>query len=531
MKLSTWLLIALFALFGRLTAQSHFDYSLELIPITIPNLPGLHSYAYGQSEGKWLVLGGRLDGLHARQPFNAFPATQNNTDLYVIDVQTQQFWTASINTLAQGLKEQLQSTNMEFFQDNDTLYIIGGYARSESQNDHITFPYLTSVDVPGVINAVINNNGIGDFFKQAEDPIFAVTGGQLGKLGDYFYLVGGHRFDGRYNPMGQPTYIQEYSNEIRKFTIDNSGGQLSFGNYSALSDPVHLHRRDYNLMPQIFPNGDLGYTISSGVFQLNVDLPYLYPVDIRESGIEPITTFNQYLSNYHGASASLFDANHNEMYSIFFGGMSQYYYENGVLIQDDSVPFVKTISLLVRDSEGNLTEFAFPMEMPILTGASAEFIINKNLAQYERDIIRLDEISESNFTIGYIYGGINSPLLNPFNSNQTSLTSASSAIYEVKLSRNPLSLDKIDGANPYALKLYPNPTQGEVTIQLNRMPTDRSIYYLSDVNGKIIGQGVLHTNELQSTISLPAGLEDQALMITLVIDNIYFLTHKIIKVH
>jgi hypothetical protein len=29
------------------------------------------------------------------------------------------------------------------------------------------------------------------------------------------------------------------------------------------------------------------------------------------------------------------------MHNLFFGGISQYYYNNGTLIQDDTVPFVK----------------------------------------------------------------------------------------------------------------------------------------------------------------------------------------------
>jgi hypothetical protein len=42
---------------------------------------------------------------------------------------------------------------------------------------------------------------------------------------------------------------------------------LSISNYQTVTDAVHLHRRDYNLLPQVFPNGELGYTISSGVFK------------------------------------------------------------------------------------------------------------------------------------------------------------------------------------------------------------------------------------------------------------------------
>ena len=48
--------------------------------------------------------------------------------LIVIDVATQQFWSTPLTSLATGLKEQLQATNMNFYQDGDALYIVGGYA-------------------------------------------------------------------------------------------------------------------------------------------------------------------------------------------------------------------------------------------------------------------------------------------------------------------------------------------------------------------------------------------------------------------
>ena len=80
-----------------------FDYSVKLKSLTISNLSGLHSYVVAQSGGKWLIIGGRKDGLHARQPFNAFPAANSNTNIYVVDVNTQQFWTSSVTVLATGL--------------------------------------------------------------------------------------------------------------------------------------------------------------------------------------------------------------------------------------------------------------------------------------------------------------------------------------------------------------------------------------------------------------------------------------------
>ena len=61
-----------------------FNYSVKVKPVTINNLPGLHSFVVAQSTGKWLVIGGRKDGLHARHPVNAFPAVSNNTVILIV---------------------------------------------------------------------------------------------------------------------------------------------------------------------------------------------------------------------------------------------------------------------------------------------------------------------------------------------------------------------------------------------------------------------------------------------------------------
>ncbi|MCK4751092.1 MAG: hypothetical protein KAT15_28735, partial [Bacteroidales bacterium] len=159
--------------------QQSFNYSVQLEPVIISDLPGLHSYAAAQHDGKWLIIGGRKDGMHARTPMSSFPSSQNNTEIYVIDVNSQQFWSASLNKLPTGIFEQLQSTNMNFYQDNDTLYIIGGYGFSSTANDHVTYPNLTTVQVSDVIHAVINGTTIVPYIKQITDTIFAVTGGQL----------------------------------------------------------------------------------------------------------------------------------------------------------------------------------------------------------------------------------------------------------------------------------------------------------------------------------------------------------------
>lgn len=513
-------------------SQATFNYSITLSPIYIEGLPGLHSYAFAQSGNSWLIIGGRRDGIHARQPFNAFPSLENNTDIYVIDISTLQFWSASVNTLPTNLKEQLQSTNMNFIQVEDTLYIVGGYGYSASTDDHITFPFLTTIQITGLIDAVIDGSSIESFFKQTTNESFCVTGGELGKIENTFYLVAGQRFDGRYNPMDHPTFIQTYTNEIRKFTIDNSGPEIAFDNYSALPDPIHLRRRDYNLIPQIFPDGTSGYTISSGVFQIGADLPFLYPVDITADGYTPITSFNQYLSNYHTAHVGLYDSSANTMHTIFFGGMSRYYYEDDVLMQDDRVPFVKTISLLSRFADGSLQEYKLETEMPAYTGSGAEFIPNYTIPYYETEIVKLNQLETDTTVIGYIFGGIKSSQLNPFTDNQTFYTSADPTIYEVKLIQSGTSsAEELNGLNPYDITVYPNPMAKEINVDFYLDHVVSIDYYITNSQGQHLQNGKI-TNHSAGNNTVTFQLEKnnvQAMYITFVFEDRYFVTKPVIQ--
>ena len=443
------------------SSQDHtFDFSVALQPVVIPELPGLHSYAFGQHNGKWLIIGGRIDGLHARRPFESFPASHNNTSIFVIDIANREFLSASILSLPTGLREQLQSTNFNFHQRADTLYIIGGYSYSESLDQYITFPNLTTVLVPEVIQAIEEERDFADYIKQATDELFAVTGGQLGRLGDTFYLAGGHRFDGRYNPADGPSFTQTYTNSIRKFRVLNSGETPEYYDFSELTDTEHLGRRDYNLVPSILADGSDGYLISSGVFQQGVDLPFLYPVEIGTGGYNPVTGVNQYLSNYHSPKLSLFDGQQDAVHMLFFGGLAQYYYSDQELVRDDLIPFVRTISRLSRNSDGNYAEYVLPVEMPGLKGTSAEFIPNKVLPSSPTGVFLLDEIQNDDILLGHILGGIESPTLNPFANSLTSTTYADPSVFEVRLYRGQGTDIRVDDEIPAAFRLlqnYPNP--------------------------------------------------------------------------
>jgi hypothetical protein len=534
MKLKIILLLSVVLFISKAFSQTEFGYTVAIEEVNFNGIPALHSFSSAQHEGKWLIIGGRKDGLHARQPFAAFPASQNNTTIYVIDIEQNQVWSASVNTLPASIKEQIQSTNMNFYQDQDTLYIIGGYAYSATAGNWITFPSLTTVIVSSVIDAVVNGTSLLPWFKQSENEIFAVTGGYLGKIGDDFLLIGGHRFDGRYNPMGGATYTQQYTNQIQKFQLNNSGISPVLSNYSAITDPVHLRRRDYNLLPQIFPGGQEGYTISSGVFQSGSDLPFLYPVDITSDGYNPRTEFNQYLSHYHSAKVNLFESEKNENYSIFFGGMSQYYYQDGALIQDNLVPFVNTISMLIRKADNSLHEFQLPLNMPGFRGSSAEFIINNELPHYSSELIKLSEIEQDTILLGHILGGIYSPSLNPFANNQTNTTSADPSIFAVYLYKDIVSsAQAIEGKSPYRVKIISNPSKDLIKVAVAGKESGEIRYFLNDLQGKIVSEGSIQTSGSgYQTYEIPidAEVKPQMFSLILIFENKYYFTEKVVVV-
>ena len=335
----------LFAFFGLIfiavsaIAQTRpFDIYIE--PINITDLGGLQAYAFGQHNNKWLIVGGRLDGLHRRQPFASFNVAGNNNQLIVIDPVAQQKWTAPLTSLSVPLQEQLSSTNMEFHQDGNFLYVIGGYGYNNATASRKTFGNLTAIDVPSVINAIISGTSFTDCFRQISDIEFAVTGGHLKKINNTFYLVGGNKFDGNYNPMGNPTYTQVYTDAIRKFNITDDGITITVSHLPTITDTANLHRRDYNAVPQILPNGAEGITAFSGVFQPTVDLPFLNCVNIDSTGYFVNNSFQQYYNHYHCAVLPIYSASNNEMHSIFFGGIAQYYDNLGTLLQANNVPFV-----------------------------------------------------------------------------------------------------------------------------------------------------------------------------------------------
>ncbi len=472
-------------------------FQIVIEPVHFPDIDGLQSYAVSQADGKWLIVGGRKDGLHMRQPFGAFRPAGKNKMLTVIDPVNLKKWEAPLSTLSAELQDQLSATNAQFHQEGNRLYVIGGYGHSDILNKFITHDKLTAIDVAETIKAIINNEILSTFFRQISDTAFAVTGGHLKKLNETYYLIGGQKFMGRYNPMGPdhgPGFFQQYSNQIRKFQINDDGENISIQNYETVTDAAAFHRRDYNVVPQILPNQSEALSVFSGVFQPSVNIPFLNSVTINSKTYTIDNSFAQYYNHYHSAVLPLYSDKQNEMHNIFFGGIAQYYDSAGVLVQNDEVPFVKTIARVTRDKYGQMAEYKLPVEMPALLGAGSEFIKSPSVPKYPNGIIKLDELNSDTNFVGHIYGGISSSLPNVFFINTGEESKASNRLFKVYVIKNSTSAqDKINSQsiNGLQLQVFPDADEDEFLINFMLSKNTDVEIIIKDAKGKILKKQTL----------------------------------------
>lgn len=412
---------------------ARFQVSLE--PVLVTGFPGIQSYTWALDQGKILVVGGTRDGLHRRQPFASFLPRYNNTELMVLDPAAGKVWKQSVEALPAPVAEQLQSSNMQFWQQGNLLVLTGGYGYSATSRDHITHPALTVIRVKETIEAIMAGKPVAPFIRQVTDERMAITGGKMLALNGRYFLLAGQRFSGRYNPHGPdhgPGFRQEYSNQVRSFTLRFPDEKPAIQDYKAWTDTALFHRRDLNALPQREPGG-IKLTIFSGVFQPQEDIPYTNLVDVYEDRYAEVKDFRQQFSHYHCASLPAWSESRKTMYTFFFGGIAQKFIDTtGTMITDNDVPFVKTISVVERGPSG-VREYALPETMPGYFGASAEFIPIAEKWLGEAGILDLDKLGRTTRTIGYIIGGIDSRAPHVFWNNDAERSRASPVIWKVTL--------------------------------------------------------------------------------------------------
>jgi hypothetical protein len=486
---------------------------IHLEATTIEGMPGLQSFAFAQHNGWWFLFGGRVDGLHMRQPFASFDAAGHNRSIYAIHPATNQSYFVSVNGLESNLADHLSTTNAQYVQNGHLFYLIGGYGLSTQANDHQTFPFVTEINLDVLLFQMQNDVPFtSEPFRMIESQQMAITGGHALSFNGHYYLVGGHRFDGRYNPMGGPTFVQVYHTGMIVFGIESTSTSFDVTIDSTVTDTAHLRRRDYNLVPQILPNGEEALTVYSGVFREDADLPFLYPVDITASGHTAYPERKQYLNNYHCGTLGTYSNASESMYTFFLGGLAQFYPgPSSTLVEDQSVPFVTSIGRIARTPENPWQEVLMPLEMPGYLGGSAEFIPLPDLPMLANEVIDWDNLQGDTIFVGYLVGGIESTSPNIFFVNTGNESDAVSTVHRVFLTRNdglPQTVQNMPVLirNDLFVTITPIPSVDHVNLTVNITEPGELIVYANDASGKEIVRenfSIQETGDYDIRLTLP----------------------------
>lgn len=460
------------------------------------SLPPLQSYAAATYQDKLLLVGGRKDGLHLRQPVFAFDSTSRNDSIYLYTPEDDTYLSLSIENLPDTLRAQLSSTNPEYVQNGDFLYFIGGYGYLPKYREHITYDKLIGLHIPSIIRHIQDQIPIDNScYFTITDSAFAVTGGIMEKYNGHYVIAGGHRFDGFYNPMGQSTFTQKYHEKILEFDIDPMS--KTFDILNVVEDPS-LHRRDFN---STVIQGDRGdqLILYAGVFRRDMNYPYQFLISYQNQNLDSITGFRQCLSTYHTAHTSLdakFLGLDKGTVTIFLGGLAPYYFKKEAFIMDTDVPFVSQISLVHHSAQKMPSEYLNPISLPYFLGTGSQFFETTKKKQHG------DKIS-----LGYFIGGIKSPDLNVFWSAADSPSIASPYLVQVYLQKSEQTMQKLDYSNSkYMIDVFPDSAYTEFTAHWNQGKEKILMEAYRMDSSKVFSQMFETSRNVKQSVHLPKTL-------------------------
>lgn len=456
-----------------------FQLQIEAIGGTV--LPGLHSFAFAQVQDKWLIIGGRTNGLHGLNNNDGFPSEYKNEMVTVIDTSSWSFYQADLHQLPGSVADPIRSTNMEYIQEGNYLYMIGGYGYDSTASKFVTFPTLTAIHINDMIDAVINNKPIASCIRQVKDTNLTVCGGDLTKLGNDYYLMFGHNFIGRYSPDASVgLFKQTYSNCIKKFNITDNGTTITLANFSYNVDTTNFHRRDLTTCAMVNPDGSFGIGAYGGVFQKNADMPYVEPILMASNGTTTVKSYQQQMSQYTCAVLPVYNRDTKSMYTTFFGGISLYDYDPGTgkLTRDTLLPFISDVTTLSSFSNGTMEEALLPVQLPGLLGSNSKFVLNKSIPAYSNEVVDYKQLANTYQLAGYILGGIHAQAGN------FGQSTANSTIYRVYIKSLASVGIPDESSSIHDFTVFPNPAAQHTAIKFNMKRSDHVKIRLTDITGK-----------------------------------------------
>lgn len=442
------------------TDTSSLPYTLKLRKREMPRvLPTLQSFASGQSQGLWVLIGGRTNGLHqfTDDPLQNFPPRRQNREIWVIDPVSGAKWSRRLNdsSLTRDQIDGLAAFAAQSVQIGDTLYLVGGYGYLRSVKNFVTYSTMTALDLGNIIKWVRREAGLppgkedlAALIRQTNDDALKVTGGQMMMLGDRAILAFGQLFDGGYG--GDHTQI--YTSQVRSFSIVDDGDTLAITDVRLRPrrpNDNDFHRRDYNLVPildTVETRKIAKATALAGVFTLT-DGIFTVPVEINKNGLPTMAdpaapvTFKQAMNGYNCAVLPIYDRASGENHAVLFGGISYVYYNprSDNFIEDDNFPFINDVTAVVRQADGSYSQVLIGHFPGVRTvdnkrlrfGAEAGVFLDPSIPVTKNGMVDLAQLKAERGTkavvIGWLYGGIAAEKAN------FGATVASNVVFEIVL--------------------------------------------------------------------------------------------------
>ena len=512
------------------------EYVVSVTQMTQQNAPALQSYAHGVNGADWLLFAGRTNrinddgGLHdlnANYTNTSFLPLSYNEDIFVYNVEKDEVTALSFNEvvseissftpakgstdstaiaallpkIAAALKANgtvFRATNPLVRQEADFMYVVGGYGtpldQTDNGNAYITFDQVAKINVPAMIKVIkgdMNSLSLTDwqtlvaFGKSGKvDPIVILgqlvsTGGELFKIGDIFYLAGGHNFTAN---------SQQYVDAVYPFTMSVSTNDL-FTLDIVVSAPItdvpttigtaaadatsKFRRRDGPIVPALYidANKNLteGLAFYGGVFQpdsvVTLDIKnkegkdstvsylrawntaiYINPSAASNYTID--TDYNQKNFNvYACADFELYDEASGTVSTFLMGGIGDGTYQGPQTLS----PFTNSLTQVRYDlNTGKSTPKVIDQNIFGSTsfyGAETEFMYNSKQAISfmtvngdATEIIDADKTFEEGkgIDLGFIYGGIEAFNNTPGTFGRGNST-ASNKIWKVMVTKNTVN--------------------------------------------------------------------------------------------
>lgn len=431
---------------------------------SFPGLPGLQSFVLGTSSAgdKWLMLGGRTNGMHSFADYEAgsFPITDFNDNIYVYDLTTQTATKMAVSDIDGDVSLMFKATNLQHFQSGGDLFITGGYGENEevapdnSLERWTTYDYMARINVENMITAVEANDkvGLNSSFIYGQNAGVQATGGELFKMGDYFYLTAGHIYKGVFSTAtGKPSGAQSqvYLDAVHRFKLAESAGKLVLSDLTKITDGLadnatQFRRRDLPVTPalQLTATGITeSVTLYAGVFTaptntvagLAANANWEAPIYIMQDGSYSVdNTYAQQSNVYAAANFVAYDSESETLYTTILGG----------IMHANTNEFGNEVITINRPLSGTapVSTATSQTAMPFTDryGAEANMIYSTGNMVSGISLPLFDITSMTSgetMDIGHFYGGIQALKANP-GGYGAGLSFASSKVFKVTITKN-----------------------------------------------------------------------------------------------